>query len=169
MFHGLLSWRLGGAVMLLALAAGVLLAGVGRATNATAASCGPGVCMRVDAVPGGGVDEAVTAGGGFTVDIVLQGTDGSVQAFDFDLVYDPTVLAGQPPTNAGLPSSAFQCDSPPLQGGFARRRPDRGDVQLFATDGTTSVMGHRPSSSVCVSGSRHWARDGGARTQLSHS
>jgi endonuclease YncB( thermonuclease family) len=132
--------RRAAAMGVFALVAGAMLAGAAGShavPAASAASCGPGACMRVDAVPGGGIDESASVGTTFTVDIVLQGTGGNVQAFDFQLAYDPSVLAGQPPTNAGLPSAAFQCDSPPPQGAA---QLDDGQTaatfSCFSTNGT---------------------------------
>lgn len=134
-----LNWRqFATATSAVALMAIVLLVGSGRPATARAAGCGVGPCMRVDALPGGGVDDAAAVADSFTVDVVLTGTAGDVAGFNFELIYDATALAAQAPTNAGLPSAAFECGSPAPQGAHAR--PD-GSISAtfgcFSTDGTT--------------------------------
>jgi hypothetical protein len=72
--------------------------------------------MRVDAIAGGGIDDTASVSGDFTVDVVLEGGGGNIAAFNFNLAYNPQVVVASTPTNAGLESAGFLCDSPPPQG-----------------------------------------------------
>jgi hypothetical protein len=95
------------------LAAALLLSGM-PAPVARAEGCGAGACLRVDAIPGGGIDSTASVGASFTVDIVLQGSGGIVQSFNFSLAYNPTIVQAEEPTATGLPSAALDCAlSPP--------------------------------------------------------
>ena len=94
----------------------VLLATAGGASEpqtAAAANCGAGPCLRVDAIPGGGIDESASVGSAFSVDIVLQGASGGQKmgAFNFVLLYNASVLAAAPPVPIGLLGS-FACSPP---------------------------------------------------------
>jgi hypothetical protein len=99
-----------------------VLAGPGASPGAAAASCPATPCLRVDAIPGGGVDDAASVSGTFTVDIVLEGGNDNIAAFNFNLAYDRQVLRAGIPTNAGLESAGFLCDSPPPTGAIDPRR-----------------------------------------------
>lgn len=83
--------------------------------RAVAASCGPGPCLRVDALPGGGIDETATVGWEADVDIVLEDA-GDIGAFNFVLIYDRAVATADPPSTAGLGTSSMDCSLPPSSG-----------------------------------------------------
>ncbi len=67
--------------------------------TASAANCSELPCLRVDAVPGGGVDETASVAGTFSADIVLEGTGGTVASFQFVLQYNPNVVSAVTPTS----------------------------------------------------------------------
>jgi endonuclease YncB( thermonuclease family) len=95
---------------------------------AEAANCA-GPCLRIDAIPGGGIDESASVGSTFSVDIVAQNLPQmGLFAFNFVVLYDATVLSAQPPTgpagfsctppdpSGDLPEDSSQADGDPATG-----------------------------------------------------
>lgn len=101
-------------VLAAALALAVVLAwgGGSAAPAARAASCGSGPCLRVDAIPGGGIDEVASVGSTFSVDIVADQLGGqTIAAFNLVLLYNRSVLVASVPQPVGLPAG-FDCTLP---------------------------------------------------------
>ncbi len=151
-----------GAVSLAVLAMATLAAiGGSRTETARAAGCGAGACMRVDAVPGGGIDATASVGGNFTVDIVLQGAGSNVGAFNFNLAYNPSILGASAPTTDGLPSAALNCalaeptGTADQAGGGADGDPATAEafISCFSENGATigdGVIAHVAFSAVAA-------------------
>lgn len=119
------------AMALFAIVPVVLLASGARRPVLAAATCAAHPCMRVDAIPGGGIDASASVGGSFSVDIVLEGTNNNIAAFNFSLAYDPTLVRASAPTNDDVSSSGMLCDQPPRTG--ATDQSDGGDDHNPAT------------------------------------
>lgn len=98
----------------------------GETSRAEAANCGNGPCLRVDVIPGGGIDESANVGPNFAVDIVAQQLGNQrIAAFNFVLLYDASVLVASVPQPVGLPAG-FQC-SPPEPTGALPEDDDSAD------------------------------------------
>lgn len=143
-------------VLAAALALAVVLAsGAGSgAQTARAASCGSGPCLRVDAVPGGGIDEVASVGSTFSVDIVADQLGGELLgAFQFVLLYNRSVLVAGVPQPLGLPGS-FACSPPDPSGDLpedhvaADGDPATGDAFLVCFTSSSAGVGNQPIARV---------------------
>lgn len=135
-------------VLALAIVAGVTLSrSLDNGTSAEAATCGTGPCLRVDAIPGGGIDESANVGTTFSVDIVAQQLGSNrIGAFNFVLLYNPSVLSAAAPQGVALPGG-FLCGPPdatgrlPEDSNIADGDPATGDAFLacYSSDASVSV------------------------------
>lgn len=127
---------------------------------AEAAECPTSPCLRVDAIPGGGIDEAASVGSGFSVDVVLQGSAGDIQAFNFALAYNPQVLGASPPSATGLPSSSLNCSLSPPYGsidqsdGGADADPSTQEAGMTCFSDGSAQIGDGPIAHIEFAGVR---------------
>lgn len=118
-------------------------------TPGAQAACGPGACLQVDAIAGGGVDSVASVSGTFDVDIVLSGPLGRSNAgsFNFVLTYNRSVLAASPPAPAGLVTSGWDCGQVPPSAALpeddvsADGNPATGDALLVCFTTGSGVSG----------------------------
>lgn len=120
-----------------------------QTSTADAASCGAGPCLRLDVIPGGGIDESASVGSSFAVDIVAEqlGSD-RIAAFNFVLLYDASVLVASVPQGVGLPGG-FACSPPdpsadlPEDDSSADGNPATGDAFLVCFTGSSDNVGNQ--------------------------
>lgn len=114
--------------------------------TATAATCPALPCLRVDAVPGGGVDESASVGSTFSADILLEGAGSAVYSYQFVLRYNANVVSAVTPTS--FAPSGWDCVLLPPSGRlpedhtYADGDPATGEAFLgcFGAAGTATAV-----------------------------
>jgi hypothetical protein len=138
---------------IVALAAALIGLTGGVVPPAARAACGT-TCVKVDAIPGGGIDTSASVSGSFSVDVILEGSGNNVAAWNFSLVYDQHIVQAGTPVPLGGTAALLDCSQPPPSGtedqstGGDDQDPSTQEAFISCVSTSGSVIGDGAIASV---------------------